>query len=166
MQNELLLNITKILTDSPMRAVIQRVDRACVTINHQEISSINKGILILLGVEKGDSETDSDYILEKAVNLRIFEDEHDKMSKSLMEIEGDMMVVSQFTLLGNCIKGRRPSFTAAEEPLRANKLYEYFIGKAKDKVKNLGTGKFQAMMKIEFVNDGPVTILLDSKKEF
>jgi D-aminoacyl-tRNA deacylase len=149
-----------------MRAVIQRVDRASVTINQQEISSINKGILILLGVEKEDTETDSDYILEKAVNLRIFEDDQDKMNKSLMEIDGDMMVVSQFTLLGNCIKGRRPSFTAAEEPSRANKLYEYFVTKAKEKVKHLGTGKFQEMMKIELVNDGPVTILLDSRKIF
>ncbi len=149
-----------------MRAVIQRVDRAGVTINQQEISSIKKGILILLGVEKEDTEADSDYILEKAVNLRIFEDEHDKMNKSLMEIEGEMMVVSQFTLLGNCIKGRRPSFTTAEEPSRANKLYEYFVSRAKEKVKHLGTGKFQEMMKIELVNDGPVTILLDSRKNF
>lgn len=149
-----------------MRAVIQRVDRACVTINQQKISSINKGILILLGVEKEDMETDSDYILEKAVNLRIFEDDQDKMNKSLIDIDGDMMVVSQFTLLGNCIKGRRPSFTAAEEPSKANQLYEYFVVKAKEKVKHLGTGKFQEMMKIELVNDGPVTILLDSRKNF
>jgi D-aminoacyl-tRNA deacylase len=149
-----------------MRAVIQRVDRASVKINHQELSSINKGILILLGVEKEDTEVDSDYILEKAVNLRIFEDDHDKMNKSLLEIEGDMMVVSQFTLLGNCVKGRRPSFIAAEEPIRANKLYEYFVSKAKEKVHYLATGKFQEMMKIELVNDGPVTILLDSKKSF
>jgi len=149
-----------------MRAVIQRVDRASVKINHQEISSINKGLLILLGVEKEDSEADSDYILEKAINLRIFEDEHDKMNKSLLDIEGAMMVVSQFTLLGNCIKGRRPSFTAAEEPLRANILYEYFVNKAKEKVNHLATGKFQEMMKIELINDGPVTILLDSRKNF
>jgi D-tyrosyl-tRNA(Tyr) deacylase len=149
-----------------MRAVIQRVDRACVRINHQEISSINKGILILLGVEKEDTEVDSDYILEKTVNLRIFEDDQDKMNKSLLDIEGDMMVVSQFTLLGNCVKGRRPSFIAAEEPSKANKLYEYFVSKAKEKVKHLGTGKFQEMMKVELINDGPVTILLDSKKSF
>jgi len=166
MQIELLLNIIKILTDSPMRAVIQRVDRAGVTINQQEISSINKGILILLGVEKEDTEADSDYILEKTVNLRIFEDEQDKMNKSLMETEGDLMVVSQFTLLGNCIKGRRPSFTAAEEPARANGLYEYFVTKAKERVRHVATGKFQEMMKIELVNDGPVTILLDSRKNF
>jgi D-tyrosyl-tRNA(Tyr) deacylase len=149
-----------------MRAVIQRVDRASVKINHQELSSIDKGILIFLGVEKEDTDADSDYILEKAINLRIFEDEHDKMNKSLLDIKGAMMVVSQFTLLGSCIKGRRPSFTGAEEPLRANILYEYFVNKAKEKVSKLATGKFQEMMKIELVNDGPVTILLDSKKNF
>jgi D-aminoacyl-tRNA deacylase len=149
-----------------MRAVIQRVDRACVIIKHKELSSINKGILILLGVEKDDSEADADYILEKSINLRIFEDDQEKMNLSLLDIEGAMIVVSQFTLLGNCVKGRRPSFTAAEEPAKANKLYEYFVSQAKEKVKHLATGKFQEMMKIELVNDGPVTILLDSKKNF
>jgi D-tyrosyl-tRNA(Tyr) deacylase len=149
-----------------MRAVIQRVDRACVRINHQELSSINKGILLLLGVEKEDTEDDVNYILEKAINLRIFEDEQDKMNRSLLDIGGAMMVVSQFTLLGNCVKGRRPSFVAAEEPVKANKLYEYFVSKAKEKVTHLATGIFQEMMKIELVNDGPVTILLDSKKSF
>ena len=149
-----------------MRAVIQRVDRASVSIGHQEYSSINKGLLILLGVEKEDTEADSDYILEKAINLRIFEDKQDKMNISLLDIKGDMMVVSQFTLLGNCIKGRRPSFTDAEEPVRANNLYEYFVYKAREKVNHLATGKFQEMMKIELVNDGPVTILLDSRKNF
>lgn len=161
-----MLNETNFITESPMRAVIQRVDRASVTIDHLQVSSIHKGILILLGVARNDTETDSDYILEKALNLRIFEDEHDKMNKSLLDIEGDMMVVSQFTLLGNCVKGRRPSFTSAEEPEKAIRLYEYFVHKAKEKVKHLGTGKFQAMMKIELVNDGPVTILLDSKRNF
>ncbi|MGP8153714.1 MAG: D-aminoacyl-tRNA deacylase [Smithella sp.] len=149
-----------------MRAVIQRVDRASVKINHQELSSINKGILVLLGVEKQDSEVDADYILEKAINLRIFEDEQNKMNRSLLDIEGAMMVVSQFTLLGDCVKGRRPSFVKAEEPAKANGLYEYFIKKASQKVKNLATGKFQEMMKIELVNNGPVTILLDSRKCF
>ncbi len=149
-----------------MRAVIQRVDRACVKINHQELSSINEGILVLLGVEKEDTEADADYILGKTINLRIFEDEQDKMNRSLLDINGSMMVVSQFTLLGDCIKGRRPSFVNAEEPARANKLYEYFIKEAKEKVKSLATGKFQEMMKIELVNNGPVTILLDSRKSF
>jgi D-tyrosyl-tRNA(Tyr) deacylase len=149
-----------------MRAVIQRVDRVCVKINHQELSSINEGVLVLLGVEKEDTEVDADYILGKTINLRIFEDEQDKMNRSLLDINGAMMVVSQFTLLGDCIKGRRPSFVAAEEPVRANYLYEYFIKEAKAKVKSLATGKFQEMMKIELVNNGPVTILLDSRKNF
>jgi D-tyrosyl-tRNA(Tyr) deacylase len=149
-----------------MRAVIQRVDRACVKINNHELSSINKGILIFLGVAKEDTEDDADYILEKAVNLRIFEDEQDKMNRSLLDIGGSMMVVSQFTLLGNCVKGRRPSFILAEEPKKANELYEYFVSKAKEKVNHLATGKFQEMMKIEIINDGPVTILMDSRKRF
>jgi D-aminoacyl-tRNA deacylase len=151
---------------SPMRAVIQRVDRASVKINHQELSSINEGILVLLGVEKQDSEMDADYILEKTINLRIFEDEQEKMNRSLLDINGAMMVVSQFTLLADCVKGRRPSFTGAEEPARANELYEYFIKRAGQKVNYLATGKFQEMMKIELVNNGPVTILLDSRKSF
>ena len=154
------------LTGSSLRAVIQRVDRACVKINHQELSSINEGVLVLLGVEKEDTEVDADYILGKTINLRIFEDEQDKMNRSLLDINGAMMVVSQFTLLGDCIKGRRPSFIAAEEPVRANYLYEYFIKEAKEKVRSLATGKFQEMMKIELVNNGPVTILLDSRKSF
>ena len=149
-----------------MRAVIQRVDRACVKINHRELSSINKGVLVLLGVEKEDTEVDADYILGKTINLRIFEDEQDKMNRSLLDINGAMMIVSQFTLLGDCIKGRRPSFVKAEEPARANQLYEYFIKEAKEKVKSLATGKFQEMMEIELVNNGPVTILLDSRKSF
>jgi D-tyrosyl-tRNA(Tyr) deacylase len=149
-----------------MRAVIQRVDRACVKINHQELSSINEGVLVLLGVEKEDTEADADYILGKTINLRIFEDEQDKMNRSLLDVNGAMMVVSQFTLLGDCIKGRRPSFVKAEEPVRANYLYEYFIKEAKERVKSLATGKFQEMMKIELVNNGPVTILLDSRKSF
>jgi D-tyrosyl-tRNA(Tyr) deacylase len=147
-----------------MRAVIQRVDHACVRINHQELSSINEGILVLLGVEKEDTVIDADYILEKTINLRIFEDDQGKMNRSLLDIGGAMMVVSQFTLLGDCQKGRRPSFVKAEEPARANTLYEYFINKASQKVNYLATGKFQEMMKIELVNNGPVTILLDSRK--
>jgi D-aminoacyl-tRNA deacylase len=149
-----------------MRAVIQRVDRASVTIKNKEISSINEGILVLLGVEKEDSESDADYILDKTINLRIFEDEQGKMNLSLLDVCGEMMVVSQFTLLGDCIKGRRPSFFRAEEPVRANELYEYFLREGDAKVKKLARGKFQEMMQIELVNNGPVTILLDSKKKF
>ena len=147
-----------------MRAVIQRVDRAGVRINNKEISSINEGILVLLGVEKEDCQSDADYILDKTINLRIFEDDWGKMNRSLLDIGGEMMVVSQFTLLGDCSKGRRPSFVQAEEPLKANKLYEYFVQEGAVKVKKLACGKFQEMMQVELVNNGPVTILLDSKK--
>lgn len=149
-----------------MRAVIQRVDRACVKINSQEFSSIGQGLLVLLGVEKDDSLYDANYILEKTVNLRIFEDEQGKMNLSVADISGEMMVVSQFTLLGDCIKGRRPSFVRAEEPVKANHLYEHFVSQATSRVKKLATGRFQEMMQIELVNNGPVTILLDSKKTF
>ena len=149
-----------------MRAVIQRVDRACVKINHQELSSIKEGILVLLGVEKEDTEVDADYILGKTINLRIFEDEQDKMNRSLLDVNGSLMVISQFTLLGDCTKGRRPSFVKAEEPSKAKDLYEYFVRQASGKVKILETGKFQEMMHIELVNNGPVTILLDSRKSF
>ena len=146
-----------------MRAVIQRVDRACVKINNQEFSSIKEGILLFLGVEKEDTTTDADYILEKSINLRIFEDEQDKMNRSLLDVNGSLMVISQFTLLADCTKGRRPSFVKAEEPSKAIDLYEYFVKQASGKVKILETGKFQEMMQIELINDGPVTILLDSK---
>ena len=146
-----------------MRAVIQRVNRAAVRIINKEISSINEGILLLLGVAKEDCESDAVYILDKTVNLRIFGDAHGKMNLSLIDINGEMMVVSQFTLLGDCAKGRRPSFFQAAKQDRANELYEYFLQIAKDRVRKLATGKFQEMMQIELVNNGPVTILLDSK---
>jgi D-aminoacyl-tRNA deacylase len=149
-----------------MRAVIQRVIRAAVRINNEEISSINEGILVLLGIEKEDCTSDADYILEKIINLRIFEDGQGKMNLSLLDIQGEIMVVSQFTLLGDCTKGRRPSFFQAEEPVKAKELYGYFVRKGTAKVKKLATGKFQEMMQIELINDGPVTILLDSKKVF
>jgi len=147
-----------------MRAVIQRVIKACVRINNKEFSSINKGIVLLLGVEKDDSKSDASYILEKTVNMRIFEDRQGKMNLSLLDIMGDLMVISQFTLLGDCAKGRRPSFIRAEEPCAANLLYEYFVQEARNKVKNLATGQFQEMMEIHLVNNGPVTMLLDSRK--
>jgi D-aminoacyl-tRNA deacylase len=149
-----------------MRAVIQRVDRACVNINSQLFSAIDQGLLVLLGVEKDDSGKDADYILEKTINLRVFEDELGKMNLSLVDIGGEMMVVSQFTLLGDCIKGRRPSFIKAEEPVKANNLYQYFVRQASLKVKKLATGRFQEMMQIDLTNNGPVTILLDSRKTF
>jgi D-tyrosyl-tRNA(Tyr) deacylase len=147
-----------------MRVVIQRVEKASVRINNQEVSSIKQGILIFLGVEKGDAIADAVYILDKSVNLRIFEDDNGKMNKSLLDINGEMMVVSQFTLLADCAKGRRPSFINAEEPVRANNLYEYFVSEAAKRVKKVATGKFQEMMDVELINNGPVTILIDSKK--
>lgn len=146
-----------------MRTVIQRVDSAKVRVDGQEISSIGRGILILLGAEKGDSEKDADYLLDKIANLRIFEDTEGKMNLSLLDISGSMLVVSQFTLLADCRKGRRPSFGDAAEPEPANELYEYFIKEAEGKVDVVKAGKFQAMMKVELVNDGPVTIILDSR---
>lgn len=149
-----------------MRAVIQRVDGACIRIHSRDFSSIEQGVLVLLGVEKGDTAKDAEYILEKTVNLRIFEDDQGKMNLSLVDIEGEMMVVSQFTILGDCVKGRRPSFVKAEAPAKANELYEYFVRQAAPKVRKLACGKFQEMMQIQLINNGPVTLLLDSRKAF
>ena len=147
-----------------MKAVIQRVDCAGVKINQKELSSIKSGILIFLGVEKGDAIADADYILDKAINLRIFEDNDGKMNLGLVDIGGEMLVVSQFTLLADCRKGRRPSFTGAEEPAKAEKLYDYFIDRAKEKIMKVASGRFQEIMIVELINNGPVTILLDSRK--
>jgi D-aminoacyl-tRNA deacylase len=149
-----------------MRCVVQRVDRARVLVDGEIISSIEKGVLVFLGMEKGDSYRDADFLLEKIIHLRIFEDSQGKMNLSLIETSGEILIVSQFTLLADCRKGRRPSFVSAEEPEEANKLYDYFISIAREKIGHVGTGEFQAMMKIESVNDGPVTMLLDSKKTF
>jgi len=147
-----------------MRAVIQRVDCAGVKINQKEVSSIKLGYLIFLGVQKEDTEADANYILDKVINLRIFEDSEGKMNQSLIDIEGELLVVSQFTLLADCRKGRRPSFLNAETPEKAQDLYNYFIDKAGGKIKKVAGGKFQQLMRIELVNNGPVTILLDSRK--
>jgi D-tyrosyl-tRNA(Tyr) deacylase len=147
-----------------MKAVIQRVDRASVSIDGNEVSRVGGGLLVLLGVEKGDSEKDADFLLDKIIHLRIFEDGEGKMNRSLLDISGELLVVSQFTLLADCRKGRRPSFTDAAEPATATRLYEYLLFKAKEKVPRVGQGQFQAMMKVELVNDGPVTILLDSRR--
>ncbi len=148
-----------------MKAVIQRVDTASVTIDGNEISRIGGGLLVLLGVEKGDNEKDADFLLDKLIHLRIFEDGEGKMNLSLLDISGELLVVSQFTLLADCRKGRRPSFTDAAEPEVATKLYEYMLSKAREKVTKVGQGRFQAMMKVGLVNDGPVTILLDSRRQ-
>lgn len=149
-----------------MRSVVQRVDRVRVLIGDKRISEIGKGLLVLLGIEQGDRKNDADYLSDKIMNLRIFEDENGKMNLSLLDIRGEMLVVSQFTLLGDCRKGRRPSFTGAENPDRARLLYDYFIQNTKDIIGNVVQGEFQAMMSIELVNNGPVTMLLDSRRSF
>jgi D-tyrosyl-tRNA(Tyr) deacylase len=149
-----------------MRSVVQRVDRADIQVEGKWISGIEKGILVFIGIQQGDRESDADYLADKIIHLRIFTDEGGKMNLSLLDIQGDMLVVSQFTLLGDSRKGRRPSFTGAENPDRARQLYDYFIKKAKEKVKHCAEGEFQTMMSIELINNGPVTMLLDSRKVF
>ena len=149
-----------------MRSVVQRVDRAGVVIGDRRISEIGKGLLVLLGIEQDDGKNDADYLSDKISNLRIFEDQNGKMNRSLIDIHGEMLVVSQFTLLGDCRKGRRPSFTRAENPDRAHLLYDYFIQKTKTMIGRVVQGEFQAMMSIDLINNGPVTILLDSKRIF
>lgn len=149
-----------------MRAVLQRVSRAKVSVGGETTGEIGKGILILLGVSRDDSEKEAVYLLEKTVNLRIFEDENDKMNLSLADIKGDLLVVSQFTLYGDARKGRRPSFIEAAAPEKANHLYEFFVKEARKHIERVETGRFQAMMDVELINDGPVTIMLDSDKNF
>ncbi len=149
-----------------MRAVIQRVSKASVAVAGEQISAIDKGILVLLGVGHGDTEKDASYLLEKVLNLRIFEDADGKMNSSLLDISGDLLVVSQFTLFGDARKGRRPSFIKAAPPNEAQQLYDFFVNRAREQIKIVGTGQFQTMMEVSLVNDGPTTILLDSKKTF
>lgn len=144
-----------------MKGLIQRVKRASVTIGGEVHSKINQGILILLGVEKGDNEQNADKLADKLCKLRIFEDEDGKMNKSILDVNGEILIVSQFTLAGDCKKGTRPSFDKAELPQRANELYEYFIDLIKQKNIPVGTGVFGAMMDVELVNDGPVTFMLE-----
>ena len=149
-----------------MRGVIQRVSRAKVTVNGEPTGEIGNGILVLLGVSKNDSEKEALDLLEKTLNLRIFEDAEGKMNLSLLDIAGDLLVVSQFTLYGDARKGRRPSFIEAAAPDEANRLYEFFVAEARRQIGRVETGRFQAMMDVILVNDGPVTILLDSSKNF
>lgn len=149
-----------------MRAVLQRVEKAKVTVENRLISEIGKGILVFLGIADGDSESDADYLSEKIINLRIFEDEQGKMNLSLLDINGEMLIVSQFTLLGDCRNGRRPSFTQAEKSDRALFLYDYLVLQARKKIRVVAKGEFQSMMTVTLSNDGPVTMLLDSKRLF
>ena len=149
-----------------MRAVIQRVSQAQVTVDSKLVGSIGAGLLVLLGVSRDDGETDASYLAAKTAGPRIFEDDGGKMNRSVLDIEGQVLVVSQFTLFGDCRRGRRPSFDDAAPPALADELYQQYVGHLRQLGLHVETGTFQAMMKVELANEGPVTILLDSKKLF
>ena len=149
-----------------MRAVVQRVSQASVQVDGQICGAIGPGLLVLLGVGKNDSEQDAVLLADKIVNLRIFDDEQGLMNRSLLEVQGEMLVVSQFTLFGDCRKGRRPSYSTAAPPAEAASLYERFIREIRTKQITVATGKFQAMMDVTLINNGPVTLLLDTEKQF
>jgi D-tyrosyl-tRNA(Tyr) deacylase len=149
-----------------VRAVIQRVSEASVVVDRQSVGTIGQGLLVLLGVAQGDTSVDVDYLADKTTGLRIFEDDAGKMNLSVAEIGGSILVVSQFTLLGDCRKGRRPGFTAAAQPEIADTLYEEYVTSLRNRGMNVTTGIFRADMQVALVNDGPVTIMLDSRKQF
>ncbi len=146
-----------------MKAVIQRVSRAQVRVEEKNVGEIGAGLLVLLGVGAADTRKDADFLLDKILHLRIFEDPAGKMNLSLLDVQGELMVISQFTLYADCRRGRRPSFTDAAPPEAARELYEYFVAQAKTRVAKAAEGVFQAMMELDFVNSGPVTIILDSR---
>ena len=152
--------------EESMRAVVQRVQNARVTVDKSELSAIGPGLMVLLGVEQGDKEEDILYIVEKIAYLRIFEDENGKMNLSVQDIGGSVLLVSQFTLLGDARKGRRPSYSAAAIPEAAEECYQKAIALLSDRGIPIRTGKFMAHMQVELCNDGPVTILLDSRRRF
>jgi D-tyrosyl-tRNA(Tyr) deacylase len=149
-----------------MRAVIQRVRRSSVTVDERVTGEIGHGLMVLLGVEAKDTEKDLDYMVDKIPNLRIFEDADEKMNLSLLDVGGELLVVSQFTLLGDARKGRRPGFTDAARPEMANAMYEQLVARIAAMGVKVETGQFQAHMMVDILNDGPVTILLDSHKLF
>jgi D-tyrosyl-tRNA(Tyr) deacylase len=149
-----------------MRAVIQRVSRASVRIDGIIQGEITHGMLVLLGIRGVDTTSDLQWLAEKIVNLRIFEDQQGKMNRSLADIDGEMLIISQFTLYGDCRKGRRPGFSSAAPPEIAEPLYQRFIEAVRNRQVKVATGIFQATMEVELVNDGPVTLLLDSEKQF
>jgi D-tyrosyl-tRNA(Tyr) deacylase len=149
-----------------MRVVVQRVKMAKVIVDGEVVGEIGKGLLIFLGVGEGDNSDDADYLASKLAHMRIFSDDNEKMNLSLLETGGDALVVSQFTLWGDCRKGRRPSFTRAADPAVANDLYQKFISFLKGKGITVAEGRFQEMMDVHLVNDGPVTMLVDSAKNF
>ena len=149
-----------------MRAVLLRVKEASVRVDGQVVGQIGRGLLVLLGVGTGDAEPDADFLVDKVLNLRIFPDEAGAMNRSLALIAGELLVVSQFTLYGDARKGRRPSFIDAAPPEEAHRLYRYYVDKARASGLRVEEGVFKAMMDVSLLNDGPVTILLDSRKEF
>ena len=144
-----------------MKAVIQRVTSASVTVDNTIVGQIGHGIMVLLGIERGDAETQADWLLDKICGLRIFCDENGKMNRSVIDISGAMLIVSQFTLAGNCAKGRRPSFDTAAPADEGKRLYEYFVESARQAGLPVDTGIFQAEMQVSLVNDGPVTFILE-----
>lgn len=154
------------LRQKDMRAVVQRVSRCRVTVDGKTVGEIGAGMLVLLGVAKADNEAAADYLAEKIIGLRIFEDDAGKMNLSVLDKRGQVLVVSQFTLYGDVRRGKRPSFDAAARPEEARRLYEYFVEKVRSAGLRCETGEFQAMMQVELVNEGPVTIMLDSEKNF
>lgn len=149
-----------------MRAVVQRVLEASVQVEGKEVGRIGKGILIFLGVGPDDAMEDVRYLADKAAHLRIFPDDQDRMNHSVLDIQGSVLVVSQFTLYGDCRKGRRPSYAGAAHPEKALELYEAYVEELRRYELHVETGKFQEMMQVRLVNDGPVTLLIDSKKMF
>lgn len=149
-----------------MRVVLQRVSRAKVTVDGEVTGEIGRGLLVLVGVGRGDTEADADYLADKTAGLRIFEDAEGKMNRSVIDAGGAVLVVSQFTLYGDVRKGKRPSFDGAAPPQAARELYEYFVARVRAAGLPCETGPFQEMMQVELVNEGPVTILLDSARRF
>jgi len=149
-----------------MRAVVQRVTHASVTVDHEIVGEIRNGLVVLLGIARDDTEKDADYLIEKIAALRIFDDESGRMNRSVTDVHGGVLIVSQFTLFGDVRRGLRPSWIDAAPPETAEPLYEYFVQQARTLIAQVATGSFRAMMQVELVNDGPVTILLDSRKLF
>lgn len=147
-----------------MKIVLQRVREASVSVRNEVVGKIGRGICLLVGVEQGDKEEEVQYLARKIVELRIFPDEHGKMNKSLLDVQGDVLAVSQFTLAGSLKKGRRPSFDKAEEPSRAEDLFEYFVDQIRKTGLNVETGIFAALMDVQLINDGPVTFILQDRR--